>query len=215
MSPRAEQARKAVPECCFRCGAGLVSAALCFDCEAIQPLPPDTDHFRLFGLPRAYEIDQKALDAAYERLSFALHPDFQTGETQAGQARAQRLAAAVNEGYRVLRSEAERGAYLLDLLAGVVKLDRRQLPPGFLQQMFLLQEEIDSLGEDARPPEAMTQARRSLREALEARLRDALAERARLFREGGSAPTPAQLQAIQSNLNQETYLRRLLERLKE
>ena len=207
-----ESARKAVPESCYRCGHGLVSPAFCFDCEAVQPLSPSADFFSLFGLPRAYEIDPKALDAAYERLSFALHPDFQQaldlGAGSSGRAETQRIAASLNEGYRVLRSERERGAYLLGLLAAGAEFDKRELPPGFLQQMFVLQEEVDGLGEDA-PPEA----RRALRAGVAARLAETLAERARLFRAAGPAPAPERLQAIQSNLNQEAYLHRLLERL--
>jgi len=201
-------------ESCFRCGSGLVSAALCFDCEAVQPLPPSVDYFQLFGLPRAYDLDRQALDRAYEKLSFSLHPDFQhaldTGPGATGRDATQRLAAEINEGYRTLRSESARGAYLLGLLAAGRELDTRQLPPGFLQQMFMLQERIDELGEGA-PPEA----RRALREAVESRQRETLAERARLFQAAGRAPDSDALQGIQSSLNQEKYLQRLLERLVE
>lgn len=214
MNARAEQARKAVPESCFRCGTGLVTPAFCFDCEAVQPLPAIVDYFKLFGLPRAYSIDLQALDQAYEKLSFALHPDFQaalhTGSGSAGNGEPQRLAAEINEGYRTLRAEGARGAYLLGLLAAGRELDKRQLPPGFLQQMFVLQEQVDELGEDAEP-----EARRPLREAVQARLRETLAERARLFGAAGDPPTSDALQAIQSNLNQGKYLQRLLERLGE
>jgi molecular chaperone HscB len=215
VNAQAEQARKAVPESCFRCGSGLVSAALCFDCEAVQPLPPSADYFQLFGMRRAYAIDPAALERTYEKLSFALHPDFQDALDTGGpaaprQVELQRLAAQINEGYRTLRDESARGAYLLSLLAAGRELDKRQLPPGFLQQMFVLQEQVDELGE-----QGPAEARRPLREAVEQRRRETLAERARLFAALGEAPGAAQVQAIQSNLNQEKYLLRLLERLGE
>jgi molecular chaperone HscB len=215
VNARAEQARKAVPESCFHCGSGLVSAALCFDCDSVQPIPPSADYFQLFGLPRQYALDLKALDAAYEKLSFALHPDFQqaldTSESGApGAVQVQRLAADINAGYRTLRDPASRGAYLLGLLAAGREFDKRQLPPGFLRQMFLLQEEVDELGDDA-----AADAKRPLRESVGARLKETLSERERLFEVLGTAPLADALQAIQSNLDQEKYLHRLLERLAE
>jgi molecular chaperone HscB len=209
-APRPDQTR-GLPERCSTCGSGLVTPIFCFNCDHLQPFVAVPDYFRLFGLPRAYEIEKAALEAAYQRLSFALHPDLLTGAAPGEKRKSERLAADVNEGYRVLNSETQRGAYLLDLLAGGAKLDTRQLPAGFLHEMFVLQEQVDELGDDA--PE---ESRRPLRETVENRLREALTDRARLFREalaGHDHADHTTLQAIQSNLNEETYLRRLMERL--
>ena len=59
------------------------------------------------------------LEAAYERLTLAHHPDFFAGRPQAERQEAERQSAAVNEGYRTLSSEPARAAYLLRLLAGL------------------------------------------------------------------------------------------------
>jgi molecular chaperone HscB len=203
---------RGIPERCARCGSGLVTPVYCFACEQIQPFSAVPDYFRLFGLPRAYEIDRAALDAAYRKLSFALHPDLQAASAPEAKRRSERLSADINEGYRILSSESARAAYLLRLLAGSARLDTRRLPPGFLQEMFRLQERIDELGADG--PES---ERRAIRDDVEARMHAAVAERARLFQEALARPEhdedPEPFQAIQSNLNQETYLQRLLERL--
>jgi molecular chaperone HscB len=166
------------------------------------------DHFQRLGLRRRYEIDPGELDAAYERLSLANHPDFFTTASPEEQAEAQRVSARVNEAYRVLRSEFSRAAYLLGLLAEGQPLDSKALPPDFLQAMFLLQEEVDELegGDGAERAEA-------LREEAGSRLAALRAERQRLFAEAGNGSDAALLQAIQSNLNSERYLHRLLERL--
>jgi len=216
--PSAESGR-AVPERCSSCGSGLVTPIFCFSCDHIQPFSTVPDYFRLFGLPRAYDIDKTALEVAYQRLSFALHPDLQAGAVPPEKRKSERLAADLNDGYRVLSSESARGAYLLELLAKGAKLNTRQLPPGFLQEMFVLQERIDELGgatpaEAKRPPR--DDAAGPLRGGVDGRLRETLDERARLFREALAGRGPARsedLQALQSNLNQENYLRRLLERL--
>ena len=167
------------------------------------------DHFARFGLPRGYAVDRKALDRAYERLSFQYHPDLLAAAPQEERQRAQQASADVNEGYRILTQDAERAAYLLSLLAKETlppgaKLNTEALPPGFLQEMFLLQEEVEEASSG--DPAGLA----ALRKQVEVRREKTLTERAALF---GTQPDAANLQAIQSNLNQEKYLLRLLERL--
>jgi molecular chaperone HscB len=171
------------------------------------------DHFARFGLPRAIAVDRKALDRAYERQSFRLHPDLLAAAPESEQQQAQQAAADLNEAYRTLASDPERAAYLLGLLiadarasgrlAAGAKLNTEALPDGFLQEMFLLQEEVDDVGARGDPA-----ALSHLRSQVESRQAATLRERTQLFDAGA-----VDLQAIQSNLNQERYLVRLLERL--
>ena len=165
-------------------------------------------YFELFGLPQTYQIDLSALDAAYERLSLEHHPDFFSTAGEAEMEQAQRISADLNEGYRVLRGEGERAAYLLELLSAGQELDSTRLPDGYLQQMFVLQEEVDELGDEA--------AKRPLKEQVEARLSTVRNETAGLFaRAGNNAPQVLQdvLQDIRTHLNCGKYLERLLARL--
>ncbi len=166
------------------------------------------DYFELFGLPQSYEIDLAALDAAYEKLSLEHHPDFFATAGEANQAQAERTAAQLNEGYRVLRCGAERAAYLLNQLRKERELDNTRLPDGFLQEMFMLQEEVDELG-----GEAEEQEKAPLRAQTEARMEAVRGERAGLFAVAESDALPKVLQDIQTNLNCGKYLRRLLDRL--
>lgn len=170
------------------------------------------NYFELFDLPKNFEIDLAALDAAYERLSMAHHPDFFATAGSDEQARAERISAELNEGYRVLRGEGGRAAYLLGLLSAGHDLDSNSLPGGFLQEMFMLQEEVDDLGEDA--PEAV---RLPLKAQLEARLSNLRGETAGLFARLGNEAAPRVLQEVlqklQTHLNCGKYLERLLARL--
>jgi len=174
------------------------------------------NHFSRFGLPLRYAVDLDALERAYTRLSFALHPDFLAAASPEERKRAQQAAAELNEGYTTLRSEPDRAAYLLALLAERARgsgrlpaghiFNSEALPDGFLQEMFLLQEEVDeAAGNDA--------AGVALQERVAARHRDTLAERPELFERAAGSLEAADLQAIQSNLNREKYLLRLLGRL--
>ena len=173
-------------------------------------MPAPADHFARFGLPRRYPVDRKALDAAYERQSFQLHPDLLTGAGDAEKAAAQQASADLNEAYRVLTSDAERAGYLLGLLSGGRKLNTEALPEGFLQAMFMLQEEAEDLDP------ANTERRKEVREDVEERMQRVLENRDALFALTEKDPRAVDanlLQGIQSNLNEERYLRRLLERL--
>ena len=171
-----------------------------------------TDHFTLFGLPRSYEIDLEQLEAAYRRLSLEHHPDFFSAAPPEEQRRAERNSARLNEGYRVLRSPRLRGDYLLGLLAAGLDnardLNREQLPQGFLQEMFLLQEEVDELEgqNDAVAREALKTQIAARREATQAAL-------AGLFARAAECRSAEVLQALQSQLNCQRYLERLWERL--
>jgi molecular chaperone HscB len=170
--------------------------------------PPD--HFARFGLPRRYAVDLAQLDAAYERLSFAHHPDFVAGAPPQARAEAEHAAAALNEAYRILRSGDERAAYLLGLLAAGQAPDGEPLPPGFLQEMFGLQEDIENLpaGDSAGRAGLLAQVRERQARVLEARQA--------LFARLEAAPPPAPqeaLRALQANLNCARYLRRLADSL--
>ncbi len=191
-----------------------------------------TDHFQLFGFEPAHQIDLAALDAAYDRLSLENHPDFFATAAEEQKQDALNKSAALNEGYRVLRSEPLRAAHLLQLRAdgaghgnghgkgrgakggngnGAARpLDTTHLPPGFLQEMFALQELLDDL--EQRPDAARATA---VKEQAEQGLAAIRTERAELFGQARHADEQETLQAIQTNLNREKYLLRLLERLAE
>ncbi len=177
-----------------------------------------TNIFDLFGLPTAYGVDLEQLEAAYQRLTLEHHPDFVANAPEAEQQQAQQKAAEVNEGYRVLRSDPLRSAYLLALLAEGEELNREELPEGFLLEMFSLQEELDEL--EDRPD---TEQQRQLAALVTSQLKQVRETRAELFEglcremeQQGKNNRPgdiAALQQMQSNLNCEKYLLRLEERL--
>jgi molecular chaperone HscB len=166
------------------------------------------NYFDIFGFSLSYRIELAELEAAYERLTLEHHPDFFMTAGEAEKAHSQRMSAEVNEGYRVLRSDGRRSEYLLRLLSGEHKLDTNRLPDGFLQEMFFLQEEVDELGE-----ETDSAAGKALKQQVEQRMSGLLEERKRLFAEAEHNGRESVLQDIQTNLNCEKYLRRLLERL--
>lgn len=178
--------------------------------EPVTQAPATQDHFVRFGLPRAFAIDVQALEAAHQRMSMELHPDFFATAPDAEKQAAERRAAAFNESYRILRSPTLRAGYLLGLLADGRTLDTERLPAGFLQEMFLLQEAVDELGEDAD-----SAVRDSLRKDAEQRLTAVWDDLGARFEAALTDPTTERLQEIQSQLNCSKYLQRLLDRLSD
>ena len=172
--------------------------------------PGTPDHFARFGLERRFAIDEQVLEAAHQRMSLELHPDFFAAAPEVERLAAERRAAAFNEGYRILRSPTLRAQYLLRLLADGRELDTEALPRGFLQEIFLLQEAVDELGEAAAGTE-----REALRQDADQRLGAVWDDLGGLFDAAVADPTPERLQAIQSQLNCSKYLQRLLDRLSD
>ncbi len=204
--------------------------------STLSSISPVDDFFTQFGLPRQYPLDRKVLESAYERLSLEHHPDFFATAPEAEKLRAERMTAGINEGYRVLSDDAARAKYLLGLLSGGQTLDIEALPPGFLMEMFELQEEVEELegaeeSEESLASEDSSVRKAALREDVRAKLDAILIQRERLFEsaapgdpgdsscagvaegnsDNGARPDP--LQEIQTHLNCERYLMRLLDRL--
>lgn len=109
---------------CWLCGGSVAARALfCHSCGAVQP-PRGIDHFARLGLERRFDIDLETLSRQFTGLGRALDPDrfVARGKRQQEHARAQ--AAALAEGYDVLRDPVRRARYLLDLLgAGPLEND--------------------------------------------------------------------------------------------
>jgi len=166
----------------------------------------EDDFFGMFGIPVHYRIDRAHLDQAYERLTLEHHPDFFANAPPEDREAAERTSAMVNEGYRVLTDDVLRTAYLIERLARGRALDTRALPEGFLQEMFLLQEEVEELMDVEESPR-----KDALRGEVTSRLDAVRGEQAVLFDAISGDPALEQVQSMQTNLNCERYLLRLIQ----
>ena len=95
------------------------------------------DYFSLFEVPRAYGLDEGALEAAWHRLQSQVHPDRYAHLSDADKRRAMQWATRVNEGYRTLKKPLARAQYLL-VLAGVdagVETNTAMSPEFLMEQM--------------------------------------------------------------------------------
>jgi molecular chaperone HscB len=108
----------------------------------LVPVPPDLDHFALFGLQRRLGVDRAALDAAFLRLSREYHPDRFAAATPEVRAIAERNSARINGARRVLSDPVARAEYALEL-AGVERPEgEAKCPPDLLMEVFDLREKL-------------------------------------------------------------------------
>ena len=101
------------------------------------------NHFELFGLPVAYELDSARLDQAYRDIQAEIHPDRFAHAGEAEQRLAMQWATRVNEAYQTLRRPFDRANYLL-LLQGIHAMDANNtaMPMDFLVQHMEWSEEL-------------------------------------------------------------------------
>ncbi len=108
------------------------------------------DHFALFGLPVAFDLDAERLERAYRDIQAQIHPDRFAHAGEAEQRLSMQWATRVNEAYQTLRKPFERARYLLQL-HGVDALDPMDtsMPADFLMRQMEWREALADAGGDA------------------------------------------------------------------
>ncbi|MED5240819.1 MAG: Fe-S protein assembly co-chaperone HscB [SAR324 cluster bacterium] len=161
------------------------------------------------GLPRCFEIDLGKLESLYQRLTLEMHPDFFSTATQEQKQLSEKYSVMLNTAYNTLREPASRATYLLSLLARGKNLQTDKLPEGFLQEMFSFQESLDEILESDDQSSL-----RKMNEDLQKRHIFIESNFASLFKKLENSPENTEiLQQLQTQLNTERYLKRLLDRI--
>ena len=194
---------------CQSCGDSLISPLFCFSCNSLQTISDDIDHFEVMGIPHCFEIDSEELENLYQRLTLEMHPDFFGAAPEEQKRLSEKSSVMLNAAYSTLREPASRARYLLSLFAKGKNLQTDKLPEGFLQDMFIFQESLDEILESSDQS-----ALCKMNEDLQDRYNFIESNYASLFKKLESSPENTEiLQQLQTQLNTERYLRRLLDRI--
>ncbi len=103
---------------------------------------PAPDPFTVFGLPRSLDLDERALESRYLKLSRECHPDLhRSAETGDCVAVLQR-SAEINDAWKILRDPWQRAKALLELQSPDALDRNKKLPPAFLLEALELAEEV-------------------------------------------------------------------------
>ena len=194
---------------CQSCGDSLISPLFCFSCNSLQTISDDIDHFEVMGFPHCFEIDSVELENRYQRLTLEMHPDFFGAAPEKQKRLSEKSSVMLNAAYSYLREPASRARYLLSLFAREKNLQTDELPEGFLKEMFILQESLDEILESCDQSDLF-----KMNEDLQNRYASIESNYATLFKNlKTSLDNTEILQQLQTQLNAERYLRRLLDRI--
>jgi molecular chaperone HscB len=100
---------------CWSCEKNAGGGMLCAGCGAVQPPDRTADHFRVFDLPRKFDVDVADLERRYKEMTKVLHPDrFARADARARRASLER-SVQLNLAWRTLSQPVPRAEYLLSL----------------------------------------------------------------------------------------------------
>ena len=161
------------------------------------------------GFPHCFEIDSVELENRYQSLTLEMHPDFFGAAPEKQKRLSEKSSVMLNAAYSSLREPASRARYLLSLFAREKNLQTDALPEGFLQEMFTLQESLDEMLESCDQSDLC-----KMNEDLQNRYASIESNYDTLFKKFETSPENTEiLQQLQTQLNAERYLRRLLDRI--
>jgi molecular chaperone HscB len=137
---------------------------------------PARDPFQVFGLTRTLDIDERALEARYLKLSRESHPDLHRSKETGDCIAVLQRAAEVNDAWKILRDPWQRAKLLLELESPGALERNKKLDPGFLAEALDLAEEVALARADDVP--ALRQRLQATLEADFAQLREEFGKRA-------------------------------------
>jgi len=203
---------------CRDCGGGApIDAHFCPQCTRILSLGRHGDYFMFMGLPRKLNLEAAELERRFRSLSRQFHPDFFYNATPAERRASLERSSYLNDAYRMLRSPITRLQYLLQIEglapAGPAEATR-QVPPGLLEEVFALNEELDEIRDlrGSGAPAADWQARlERARQPIEAKRIQHEAELEALSAQWDAGGGAEVLKALQDRFLERNYIHNLLE----
>ncbi len=126
------------------------------------------NHFELFDLPVAFNVDDAKLTERFQSLQRELHPDRFASATATEKRWSMQAASLVNEAYQNLSKALSRATYLLGING--ISVDEEtdtQMDPMFLMQQMELREAIGDAPEAADPFSALDKVRLELNAGIE------------------------------------------------
>ena len=126
------------------------------------------NHFEVFDLPIAFEIDNQLLAQRYRELQRTVHPDNYAQASERDRRLAMQKSAQVNEAFQTLKDPLARGRYLLQLQGiDTNEANDMAMDPEFLMMQMELREELASIKRQSQPLEALSRFLQRLEQQLQ------------------------------------------------
>ena len=214
---------------CRTCGGGApVDVHFCPQCTKILTLGRQGDYFSFLGVPRKLNLDTADLEQRFRALSRQFHPDYFYNATPAERRASLERSSYLNDAYRTLRQPIPRLEYLLSLEGmdrrrgerGEATEPQNKVPPALLEEVFALNEELDTVRElraSGAPAEEWKGRLQAAREPIErkraeheAQLEELFAKWDDLDRGAGEDVRRQVLSALQERMLERNYIHNLL-----
>jgi molecular chaperone HscB len=208
---------------CRSCGAGApVDEHFCPQCSRILALGRHGDYFSFLGLPRQLVIDQAQLERRFRDLSRQFHPDYFYNAAPGERLASLERSSYLNDAYRALRNPISRIEHLLAIegLPPAKSEDgTAKVPPGLLEEVFELNEQLDEIRESRESggdPTALRDRLESARKPIDLKReeheREVEALSARWDQQSAASPVDkrATLDALRERLLERNYINNLL-----
>ncbi|GAA6027319.1 hypothetical protein JCM8097_002589 [Rhodosporidiobolus ruineniae] len=155
---------------CPSCGTPLPKqlTPLCPSCSALlPPPPPTTTYFDLFSLSPTYDLDRAALKRTFLQLQQKVHPDMFSGKGETeGWAKA--WSGKVNDAYKALVNDRERGEYLLSLHDVTIGEGDPVTDPELLMNIMETREALEEASTEEEVAQIREQNKEATKEAIAA-----------------------------------------------
>ncbi len=223
---KAATSRGAGGPTCWDCRAPVGAAHFCPACGKIQPLPPATDYFGFFGLPRRLGLDAAALDRQYHHLSWQLTLSNYQPISTYEQELLRDQTRTLEEAYSALRAPLSRAEYLLRLENNRPESEARPGSP-LADELYAVNELLEDLREarqsDSRQLEELRHRLEKMRHQLQEQLEAVETELRQQFlrwdasagQDGAAAARAAVLQALGEVAGRNQVLSKLLARVND
>lgn len=191
---------------CWHCGHQEGHSLFCTGCHALQE--PESDYYRLLGLPRTLSLSADALQQRFYELSRRLHPDLFTRKPDRERRYALEASSILNDAYRTLRDPVKRANYVLKQEGFDIGEQRsKDVPPELLEEVFELNMALEEMrgGDDSARPQ-LESAHRN----FTGMLADADHQLQSLFEKYDAAQDRDTLARIRATLNRRKYIQNLV-----
>lgn len=113
---------------------------------------PGKNHFELFGLPVAFDLDADDLASRYRELQRRVHPDKYASASDQERRLSLQMTALVNEAFQTLKDPVRRGRYLLSLRGvDVGEETDTAMDPAFLMEQMEWRENLEEIRQADNP----------------------------------------------------------------
>jgi molecular chaperone HscB len=163
---------------------------------------PGKNHFELFGLPVAFDLDADDLASRYRELQRRVHPDKFASASDQERRLSLQMTAQVNEAFQTLKDPVRRGRYLLGL-RGVDTGEETDtaMDTAFLMEQMEWREHLDEIRQADNPRKRLVELANRIGQRMQDKIGD--------FRNAIARDTPEQTGRARNLVREMQFLEKM------